>query len=246
MRATQLLHNLGQSLWLDNITRELLDSGTLKHYIDDLSVTGLTSNPTIFDHAITHSNSYDSEIRRLVGNGLSGEELFFELAVQDLRRAADLFAPIHERTAGVDGWVSLEVSPLLAYDSKATVAEAKALHQKAGRRNLFIKIPGTREGVGRDRRCDFSGYTGERDPTFHARPLPGRGRGLYARIGAAGRCWSDPRRPFSSVAFRQPLGQGDNGESARLGSRQAGSRHRPAGLRGIPRSARVGSLATTG
>jgi transaldolase len=147
MKATQMLHNLGQSIWLDNITRELLDSGTLKRYIDDLSVTGLTSNPTIFDHAITHSKSYDSEIRRLVGTGLSGEELFFELAVQDLTRAADLFAPIHERTAGVDGWVSLEVSPLLAYDAKATVAEARALHKKANRRNLFIKIPGTKEGA---------------------------------------------------------------------------------------------------
>jgi transaldolase len=147
MKATQMLHNLGQSIWLDNITRELLDSGTLKRYIDDLSVTGLTSNPTIFDHAITHSKSYDSEIRRLVGTGLSGEALFFELAVQDLRRAADLFAPIHECTASVDGWVSLEVSPLLAYDAKATVAEARALHKKANRRNLFIKIPGTREGA---------------------------------------------------------------------------------------------------
>ena len=147
MKATEMLHNLGQSIWLDNVTRELLDSGTLNRYIDDLSVTGLTSNPTIFDHAITHSKSYDSEIRRLVGNGLSGEELFFELAVQDLTRAAELFAPIHERTAGVDGWVSLEVSPLLAYDAKATVAEARALHKKANRRNLFIKIPGTKEGA---------------------------------------------------------------------------------------------------
>jgi transaldolase len=101
MRATDLLHNLGQSLWLDNITRDLLDSGTLKRYIDELSITGLTSNPTIFDHAVTHSKSYDSEIRRLLGTGLWGEALFFELAVQDLRRAADLFAPIHERTAGV-------------------------------------------------------------------------------------------------------------------------------------------------
>jgi len=146
MKATKMLHNLGQSIWLDNITRELLDSGTLKRYIDDLSVTGLTSNPTIFDHAITHSKSYDSEIRRLVGAGLSGEALFFELAVQDLTRAAELFAPIHERTASVDGWVSLEVSPLLAYDAKATVAEAKALHKKVNRRNLFIKIPGTKEG----------------------------------------------------------------------------------------------------
>jgi transaldolase len=147
MKATQTLQNLGQSIWLDNITRDLLDSGTLKRYIDDLSVTGLTSNPTIFDHAITHSKSYDSEIRRLMGTGLSGEELFFELAVQDLTRAADLFAPINERTAGVDGFVSLEVSPLLAYETKNTVKQAKALHKKANRRNLFIKIPGTKEGA---------------------------------------------------------------------------------------------------
>jgi transaldolase len=146
MKATEILHNLGQSIWLDNITRELLDSHKLNRYLDDLSVTGLTSNPTIFDHAITHSRAYDSDIRRLIDAGCSGEELFFELAVEDLTRAADLFAPIHERTASVDGWVSLEVSPLLAYDSEATVKEAKALHQKANRPNLFIKIPGTREG----------------------------------------------------------------------------------------------------
>src|SRR5229473_2436606 len=157
MKATQRLHNLGQSIWLDNITRELLDSGTLKRYIDDLSVTGLTSNPTIFDQAITHSKSYDSEIRRLVGTGLSGEELFFELAVQDLTRAADLFAPIHERTATGDGWVSLEVSPLLAYDTKATVEQARALHKKANRRNLFIKIPGTREGAPAIEEAIFAG-----------------------------------------------------------------------------------------
>jgi transaldolase len=146
MKATKQLHDLGQSLWLDNITRELLTSGTLKRYIDELSVTGLTSNPTIFDHAITHSSAYDDEIRRLVKLGHSGEALFFELALEDLIQAADIFAPIHERTAGVDGWVSLEVSPLLAYDAKSTVAEAKTLHKKAGRPNLFIKIPGTKEG----------------------------------------------------------------------------------------------------
>src|SRR5437762_5547085 len=157
MKATQLLHNLGQSIWLDNITRDLLDSGTLKRYIDDLSVTGLTSNPTIFDQAITHSRSYDSEISRLVRAGLSGEALFFELALEDLTRAADLFAPIHERTGGVDGWVSLEVSPLLAYDPKATVNEAKALHKKANRRNLFIKIPGTKEGGSAIEETIFSG-----------------------------------------------------------------------------------------
>ena len=157
MKATQSLQNLGQSIWLDNITRDLLDRGTLKSYIDDLSVTGLTSNPTIFDHAVTHSKSYDSEIRRLVGTGLSGEALFFELAVQDLTRAADLFAPIHDRTAGVDGFVSLEVSPLLAYDAKNTVEQAKLLHKKANRRNLFIKIPGTREGAPAIEEATFSG-----------------------------------------------------------------------------------------
>jgi transaldolase len=147
MKATQILHNLGQSIWLDNITRDLLDKGTLKGYIDNLAVTGLTSNPTIFDHAITHSKSYDAEIGGLVSSGPSGEALFFELAIQDLTRAADLFKPIHERTASVDGFVSLEVSPLLAYDTKATVAQATALHKKANRPNLFIKIPGTREGA---------------------------------------------------------------------------------------------------
>ena len=146
MKATKELHDLGQSLWLDNITRDLLDSGTLKRYIDELSVTGLTSNPTIFEHAISKSKSYDAEIGRLLSTGLSGEELFFELAIQDLTRAADLFAAVHERTAGNDGFVSLEVSPLLAYDTKGSVAAATRLHKKANRPNLFIKIPGTKEG----------------------------------------------------------------------------------------------------
>jgi transaldolase len=147
MKATERLHALGQSLWLDNITRDLLTSGTLKRYIDELSVTGLTSNPSIFDHAVTHSKAYDEEIRRLAGAGKSGEALFFELAIQDLTKAADMFAPIHKRTAGVDGWVSLEVSPLLAHDTAKTVADARALHAKANRPNLFIKIPGTLEGL---------------------------------------------------------------------------------------------------
>src|ERR1700743_3773239 len=146
MKATKELHDLGQSLWLDNITRDLLDNGTLKRYIDELSVTGLTSNPTIFEHAISKSKSYDAEIGRLQSTGLSNEELFFELALQDLTRAADLFAAVHERTAGNDGFVSLEVSPLLAYDTKGSVAAATSLHKKANRPNLFIKIPGTKEG----------------------------------------------------------------------------------------------------
>jgi transaldolase len=147
MKATQLLHELGQSLWLDNITRDLLDSGTLKRYIDELSVTGLTSNPTIFDHAIKNSTAYDAAIRQKVKEGKAGEPLFFELALEDLTRAADLFRPIWDRTDGVDGWVSLEVSPLLAHDTASTVAAARELHARAGRPNLFIKIPGTKEGL---------------------------------------------------------------------------------------------------
>jgi transaldolase len=157
VKATQKLHALGQSLWLDNITRDLLTSGTLQRYIDELSVTGLTSNPTIFDHAVAHSHSYDAEIKRLVGAGKSGEALFFELAIQDLTKAADLFAPIHQRTAGVDGFVSLEVSPLLAHDTERTVADAKKLHAKANRANLFIKIPGTTEGLPAIEEAIFSG-----------------------------------------------------------------------------------------
>ncbi len=147
MKATEELHRLGQSLWLDNINRDLVVNGTLRRYIDELSVTGLTSNPTIFDHAIAHSDSYDEEIRRQVAAGKKDEALFFELAIQDLTKAADMFAPIHQRTAGIDGWVSLEVSPLLAHDTAKTVAEARALHARAKRPNLFIKIPGTLEGL---------------------------------------------------------------------------------------------------
>jgi len=146
VRATEKLHEQGQSLWLDNITREMLDSGQLKTYIDDYAVTGLTSNPSIFDKAIG-SGAYDADIRAKAKAGLDGEELFFELAIEDLRRAADLFAPIHERTHGVDGWVSLEVSPELAYDTASTVKAAKELHERAERDNLFIKIPGTPEGL---------------------------------------------------------------------------------------------------
>ncbi len=157
MKATELLHNLGQSLWLDNITRDLLNSGTLKRYIDELSVTGLTSNPTIFDHAIKNSSAYDAAIRKKVANGTVGEGLFFELALEDLTRAADLFRPIHERTNTVDGWVSLEVSPLLAHDTASTVAEAKELFARAGRPNLFIKIPGTKEGLPAIEEAIFAG-----------------------------------------------------------------------------------------
>ena len=145
--STLELNRAGQSLWLDNITRDLLTSGTLKRYIDELSITGLTSNPTIFDHAMKHGSAYDADIRELAQSGLADEKLFFELALEDLTRAADLFRPVHERTAGVDGWVSLEVSPRLAYDTNSTLTEARDLHGRARRPNLFIKIPGTREGL---------------------------------------------------------------------------------------------------
>jgi transaldolase len=157
MKATQLLHDEGQSLWLDNITRDLLDSGTLKQYIDELSITGLTSNPTIFDHAIKNGAAYDSAIAMKTRQGVSGEALFFELAIEELTRAADLFRPIHEKSNGVDGWVSLEVSPLLAYDSASTLAAAKELFARAQRPNLFIKIPGTKQGLPAIEEAIFAG-----------------------------------------------------------------------------------------
>jgi transaldolase len=147
MRPTRKLHDLGQSLWLDNVTRELLNSGTLQRYIDELSVTGLTSNPTIFDHAIKNSAAYDEDIARNAPSAKSAEHLFFELALADLNRAAELFQPAFARTDGVDGWVSLKVSPLLAHDTNSTLRAVRDLHQQSGKPNLFIKIPGTPEGL---------------------------------------------------------------------------------------------------
>jgi transaldolase len=157
MKATRILHDLGQSLWLDNITRNLLKTGVLRRYIDELSVTGLTSNPTIFDHAIKNSGDYDDAIKSKLAQGKSGEKLFFELALNDLTQAADLFRPVYDRTCGVDGWVSLEVSPLLAHDTKSTIAEAKDLHAQARRPNVFIKIPGTPEGLPAIEEAIFAG-----------------------------------------------------------------------------------------
>jgi transaldolase len=147
MKATQKLHDLGQSIWLDNITRALLNSGTLSRYIKEWSVTGLTSNPTIFDHAIKKSADYDGALREGLEKGKKDEALFFEVAMDDIVRAAELFRPIYDQTDGVDGFVSLEVSPLLAYDTQKTLEAAKQLHATAGQPNLFIKIPGTKEGL---------------------------------------------------------------------------------------------------
>jgi transaldolase len=157
MNPTRQLHDLGQSLWLDNITRDLLDSGTLKRYIDEWSVTGLTSNPTIFNQAIRNSHSYDAAIAGHAGRDRSAEQLFFDLALEDITRAADLFRPIFERTCGVDGWVSLEVSPLLARDTRTTIRFAKELHKRAARPNVFIKIPGTKEGLPAVEEAIYSG-----------------------------------------------------------------------------------------
>jgi transaldolase len=157
MKATRVLHDLGQSLWLDNITRTLLKTGALRRYIDEFSVTGLTSNPTIFDHAIKHSEDYDDAIKSKLAEGKSGEKLFFELALDDITQAADLFRPVHERTCGVDGWVSLEVSPLLAHDTKSTIAVAKDLYARARRPNVLIKIPGTPEGLPAIEEAIFAG-----------------------------------------------------------------------------------------
>jgi transaldolase len=157
MKATQRLNDLGQSLWLDNITRGLLTSGTLARYIDELSVTGLTSNPTIFDHAIANTDFYDAAIGEKAGISISNEEIFFALAIEDIGRAADLFLPVHVQSHGMDGWVSLEVSPLLADDTKGTIAAAKALHERAGRPNVLIKIPGTAAGIPAVEEAIFAG-----------------------------------------------------------------------------------------
>jgi transaldolase len=157
MKATRILHDLGQSLWLDNITRSLVRTGVLRRYIEEFSVTGLTSNPTIFDHAIKNSDDYDDAIKSKLAEGKSGEKLFFELALEDLTQAADLFRPVYERTCGVDGWVSLEVSPLLAHDTKSTIAVAKDLHAQARRPNVMIKIPGTPQGLPAIEEAIFAG-----------------------------------------------------------------------------------------
>ena len=157
MKPTRAFHDLGQSLWLDNITRSLLRTEELWHYINELSVTGLTSNPTIFDHAIKNSTDYDEAIKRKLAQGKSGEKLFFELALEDLTEAADLFRSVYDQTCGVDGWVSLEVSPLLAHDTKSTIAVVKDLHARAQRPNLFIKIPGTKEGLPAIEEAIFAG-----------------------------------------------------------------------------------------
>jgi transaldolase len=198
MNATQRLHGLGQSLWLDNISRGLLKDGALSGYIEDLAVTGLTSNPTIFDHAIADTNDYDEAIRNKAQAGRSGEALFFDLAIEDLTQAADLFRPTYDATGGVDGWVSLEVSPLLANDTAATIHAAAQLHGRAQRPNLYVKIPGTPAGLPAIEESIFAGVPVNVTLLFSREQYLAAGeaymRGIERRI-AAGR---DPR--VSSVA----------------------------------------------
>jgi transaldolase len=198
MTITKSLHDLGQSLWLDNITREILDNGTLRRYIDELSVTGLTSNPTIFDEAIGNTSAYDGSIRRKAQAGLAGEELFIELALEDLRRAADLFRPVFDRTRGIDGWVSMEVSPLIANDTQATIDAALRIHKQADRPNLYIKIPGTPAGVPAIEAAIFAGVPVNVTLLFsrehYLRVAEAYLRGIERRVAAG----LDPR--VSSVA----------------------------------------------
>ena len=188
MKATQQLHDLGQSLWLDNITRELLTSGTLSRYIAEFAVTGLTSNPTIFDQAIKSGYFYDEAIRKKSHAGMSGEALFFELALDDLIQAADLFRPIHEATNGFDGWVSLEVSPLLADDTVGTIKAAAQLYARAQRPNLFIKIPGTPAGLPAIEETIFAGVPVNVTLLFSSRQYVAAAeaymRGIERRISA--------------------------------------------------------------
>lgn len=201
MKATQALRDLGQSLWLDNITRELLLTGKLKHYIDELSVSGLTSNPTIFDHAIKNSTAYDDAIRAKLREGKAGENLFFELALEDLAQAADLFRPTWDRTDGADGWVSLEVSPLLARDTANTLAAAKELYVRARCPNLFIKIPGTPEGLPAIEEAIFSGVPINVTLLFHGSNTSPLRKHTSAASSGALRPASDPtslRLPPSS------------------------------------------------
>lgn len=188
MKATAKLHEVGQSLWLDNITRDLLNTGTLQRYISEFSVTGLTSNPTIFDQALKNSTAYDGAIAKRLAEGQAGEALFFDLAIEDLTRAADLFRPIYDRTSGVDGFVSLEVSPLLAYDTASTLAAATTLHANAGRPNLFIKIPGTTQGLPAIEAAIFAGVpvnvTLLFSPAHYVAAADAYMRGIERRIAA--------------------------------------------------------------
>ena len=234
---TQQLHDLGQSLWLDNITREMIQNGTLRRYIDELSVTGLTSNPTIYDQAIESGAGTTTRSRPRPRPGLSGEELFFELALEDLTQAADLFRPVHEATDGVDGWVSLEVSPLLAHDTERTIEQVTLAPPAGERPNLFIKIPGTPEGLPAIEESIFAGVPVNVTLLFSRGAVSRGGRGVSARASSAGSRPGSIRGRLGGVGVRQPLGQGGAGPGAGRAPRPAGHRDRRPDLSGLPRAA---------
>ena len=206
MKATQRLHEIGQSIWLDNLTRGLLASGKLREYIEDLTVTGLTSNPTIFDHAIRYSQDYDDAIRQKLKEGNSGEELFFELAIGDLRHAADHFRPIYDRTNGADAWASLEVSPWLSRHTAGTLVAAKALHGRANRPNLFVKIPGASAGFLAIEEAIFAGVPVNMPPPVLRRKIYPGCLGIPARHRASYLRRTESICRLSGFAVRQPLG----------------------------------------
>ena len=251
MKATARLHELGQSLWLDNITRTMLGDGTLQGYIDELSVTGLTSNPTIFDKAISGGDAYDEQIAEVsaaaeAGEGVGAnadERIFFELALADLRDATDLFAAVHERTDGVDGFCSLEVSPLLADDAEATIEQAAALHAKAERDNLFIKIPGTEAGRKAIEESIFAGIPINVTLLFDDKQYLGRRRGLHARDRAPDRGRARPRRRLGRLDLHEPLGRRRRRGGARRAAQPARDRGRRPRLPRLPRAARLRPLA---
>ena len=238
MKATRRLHDVGQSIWLDNITRGLLTGGGLERYIRELSVTGLTSNPTIFDNAIKAGSDYDAAIREKTAAGKQGEELFFELALEDLTRAADLLRPVHEATDRVDGWVSLEVSPKLAYDTAGTIAAAMELHGRAGAPQPLHQDPGHDGRHSGDRGGDLRRRAGQCHAALLARAVPRRGRCLHARHRAPGRRRPQPARGFGGLALRQPLGRRGGGQGSGASREPPRHRHCDPHVQGLPRAAR--------
>ena len=241
MKPTQELHDLGQSLWLDNITRTMLDDGTEQGYIDDLNVTGQTSNPTIFDKAISGGDAYDEQIAELREKGMEPEDIFFELALADVTRAAKMFAPIHKETDRMDGWVSLEVSPQLAYDTQGTIQQAADLHGRAEENN-FIKIPGTPEGLPAIEESIFAGVPinvtllMSTDQTMAA--ADAYMKGIERRIEAGPR----PGRALGALALHQPLGRRGPRRGARRAEEHPRRRRRQGDLCGVDGDARVRSL----
>ena len=243
LKATGQLHRLGQSLWLDNITRDLLSSGTLQHYIDDLSVTGLTSNPTIFEQAIKNSSAYDTAIAAKLAQGKSGEALFFELALEDLTRAADLFRPIYDRTNGMDGWVSLEVSPLLAYDTAATIAAAKSSLRQGRSSEPDDQDSRDRRRTARHRGGHLRRHPDQRHAAVLPRALLRRRRSVPARHRTPDRCRAEAGRRLGGLGLRQPLGLRGRRHRARRAAQSARHRHGQAHLQGVPIGPQLAAVA---